>query len=73
MNAWNIRIDGSKEVWVYHNERFVARFKYMRPKTSARKFVNFLVKNFSPDEYFGWYDAGYSPLTILETKGFAPR
>ncbi len=81
-NGWNIRIDGSREVWVYNdmpstlpsgNGRtcvFVARFKYLKPRSKANAFVKFLTSNFTPAEYFALYATGMPPLTILQTKGF---
>tara|TARA_B100001248_G_scaffold262726_1_gene261689 strand:- start:16275 stop:16598 length:324 start_codon:yes stop_codon:yes gene_type:complete len=51
----------------YGNNEFVARFKYVK---FAGAFKNFLIKNFTTDEYFGRYKAGESPLDILESKGF---
>lgn len=48
--------------------RFVARFKYK--KSSKTSFINFLIKNFSVEEYFGRMDAGEAPLTILQSKGY---
>lgn len=81
-NGWNIRIDGSREVWVYNVlpstlpsgngnfSQFVARFKYMQPKRKANTFVKFLTSNFTPAEYFALYATGMPPLTILQTKGF---
>lgn len=61
-NGWNIRIDGSREVWVYNVlpstlpsgngnfSQFVARFKYMQAKRKANTFVKFLTSNFTPAE-----------------------
>jgi hypothetical protein len=51
----------------YGNNEFVARFKYVK---FAGAFKNFLIKNFTTDEYFSRYKAGESPLDILESKGF---
>lgn len=46
---------------------FVARFKY---NGGYKTFMNFLIKNFTCEEYFGRLDAGESPLSVLESKGF---
>ena len=46
---------------------FVARFKYV---TFQGSFKNFLIKHFTPEEYFTRYKEGESPLAILESKGF---
>ena len=45
---------------------FVARFRY----GGMNQFRNFLVKNFTCEEYFKLSNAGMSPLAILETKGY---
>lgn len=45
---------------------FVARFKH----GGMNEFRNFLVKNFTCEEYFKLSNAGMSPLAILETKGY---
>ena len=67
---WNISIEGSKEVYVRHNDEFVARFKYSSPKASAKHFVKFLKANYSPEEYFAKRKLGLPPLSILQQKGF---
>lgn len=56
--------------YVYYNARFVARFKYM--KSNIADFKRFLIKNFTPDEYFARLAAGSTPLDVLETKGYMP-
>jgi hypothetical protein len=48
--------------------KFVARFKYQR--VAARTFATFLIRNFTPAEYFARYNAGESPLAIVESKGY---
>jgi len=48
-------------------ELFIARFKYTFFQGS---FKNFLVKNFTVEEFAEGYKAGKSPLTMLEEKGF---
>jgi hypothetical protein len=50
---------------------FIGRFKYGM-KSSRSPFTNFLVKNFTVEEYFGRLAAGESPLKIAESKGFVP-
>lgn len=49
---------------------FVARFK----NGGKPQFLNFLIKNFTVEEYFdlagGIENRGMAPLTILETKGY---
>ena len=47
---------------------FIARFKYV-PKSSAMKFMNFLIKNFSKEEYLERVKQE-APLKILESKGY---
>ena len=46
--------------------RFVARFK----RGGRGDFLNFLVKNFTVEEYFSELDQGVAPLTILESRGY---
>lgn len=50
------------------DRRFVARFK--RQKKDRAGFTSFLIKNFTVEEYFAAYDAGKSPVDILESKGY---
>ena len=53
------------------SSRFVARFKYN--KSRKGRFLTFLIKNFTPEEYFERLEKnGESPLEILESKGFDP-
>lgn len=47
-------------------DEFIGRFKY----GGMGVFKTFLIKNFRVEEYFGKLDAGFAPLTILESKGF---
>ena len=49
------------------DRHFIARFKYV-PKSSATKFMNFLIKNFTCEEYLERADKE-APLKILESKG----
>ena len=53
--------------YLTYEGKFVARFKYV---TYQGSFKNFLIKNFTPEEYFTRYKEGESPLAILESKGF---
>jgi hypothetical protein len=46
--------------------KFVARFK----RGGMASFRNFLIKNFSIQEYFSMMEDEMSPLEILATKGF---
>jgi hypothetical protein len=49
--------------------RFVARFKYGRG--SKARFLTFLIKNFTVEEYFARLeDGGEAPALILESKGY---
>lgn len=50
------------------DRKFVARFKYQRGGKGS--FITFLIKNFTVEEYFARYDAGVTPLEILESKGY---
>ena len=51
--------------------KFVARFK--RNKGDRAHFVSFLIKNFSVEEYFRDYDAGGTPVGIMEQKGYVSK
>ena len=53
--------------YLTYEGNFVSRFKYV---TYQGSFKNFLIKNFTPKEYFTRYKEGESPLAILESKGF---
>jgi hypothetical protein len=48
--------------------KFVARFKYN--KRDRVGFVNFLVKNFSVEEYFTALEVNHAPSQVLRTKGY---
>lgn len=51
----------------FYEGKFVARFK----RGNRASFINFLVKNFTVEEYFEMYDVqNIPPLKILETKGY---
>ena len=50
------------------DRHFIARFKYV-PKSSATKFMNFLIKNFTCEEYLERADQE-APLEILDSKGY---
>lgn len=57
---------GSSTYMVDGKHEFVARFRTAGIKT----FVNFLIKNFTVEEYFGRLKSGDAPLTIAESKGY---
>ena len=48
--------------------KFVARFKYRGGNKAG--FMSFLIKNFTPEEYFARLDAKETPVAILESKGY---
>ena len=48
-------------------DKFVARFKYVIFQGAFKKF---LIKNFTPEEYFTRLDNDETPLGILKSKGF---
>ncbi len=54
--------------YLSYNGMFVARFK--RNKGDRAGFVSFLIKNFAVEEYFSEYDAGGTPVGILESRGY---
>lgn len=58
------------ERYVRYDNKFVARFKYMRPGANAKHFVKFLVANFTVEEYFAELAAGKAPAEILRIKGY---
>lgn len=71
-NGWNLIISGEYVMHLDGTERrFVARCKRGGTKDLAR----FLVKHFTPAEYFAAYvpgstDRAHLPLGILESKGY---
>jgi len=52
----------------YDKPMFVARLKHQ--KKDNRRFKKFLIENFTVEEYFLKMTEGYSPLEIVEQKGF---
>ena len=48
--------------------QFVARFKYST--RDKAKFISFLMKNFTVNEYFRRMKSGECPVEILESKGY---
>ena len=52
----------------WEGRKFMARFKYA--PGGASSFKNFLIKNFTVEEYFEQLDADVAPLKILEAKGY---
>lgn len=61
-----IKSEFSTGEYVTYGGRFVARFK----RGGRGDFLNFLVKNFTVEEYFSELDRGDSPLTILQSRGY---
>ena len=59
--------DGMYLKYGAHEKRFVARFKRRSDKTG---FLAFLIKNFTVEEYFARMDAGETPVSILESRGY---
>ena len=53
-------------MYLKHDGRFVARFKY----GGVVAFKKFLRENFTVKEYFDLLDSGLHPLQVLETKGY---
>lgn len=51
-------------------DKFVARFKYGKPARSAATWKTFLVKHFTPAEYFGRLANRETPLEIMRSKGY---
>jgi hypothetical protein len=50
------------------DRKFIARFKYRASDRTG--FQAFLIKHFTPAEYFARREANEAPLTILESKGY---
>jgi hypothetical protein len=50
-------------------KRFVARFKYAQT-TSRGPWVTFMIKNFTVEEYFSGIADGYTPLKVMEARGY---
>ena len=51
-----------------HVDTFIARFKYnQRP---WKKWVNFICKNFTCEEWVSLAESGMSPQAIIESKGY---
>lgn len=67
---WNLSISGSREVYITHNGKFVARFKYSRPKASANHFAKALKTLYTPTEYFTALASGYAPLSAMKLRGY---
>lgn len=52
----------------HHMDTFIARFKYgQRP---WKKWVNFICKNFTCEEWVSLAESGMSPQAIIESKGY---
>ncbi len=68
--TWNLSISGTREVYVTHDGKFVARFKYMRPTANAKHFVKALKTLFTPAEYFSGLESGLAPLQVMKLRGY---
>ena len=68
-NKDTLTISG-ENIMFFNGERCqtIARFKYARSGRSS--FVNFLIKNFTVEEYLDRMAAGEAPLKIVESEGF---
>lgn len=60
------KFEGSE--YVTYEGKFVARFK--RGKKFSASFIEFLIDNFTVEEYFARLTAGEAPLTILQSAGY---
>ena len=54
--------------YLRYDGKFVARFKHRGPVTKA-KFVQTLVKHYTPEAYFARLEAGRAPLQVLMDDG----
>lgn len=71
-NGWKaelLRIPTSAPAYVTYDGKFVARYKYSHLLRIMRVHLRYLVRNFTPEEYFAQLDAGKSPIEIMESKG----
>ena len=50
----------------HYEGKFVARFKH----GGKADFKKFLIKNFTPEEYFGYIGKQFTPLDVLKLKGY---
>lgn len=53
--------------YLSYDGKFVARFKITKDKPS---FQSFLIKNFTPAEYFAELAGGKAPGEVLQAKGY---
>lgn len=60
--------DGMYLMYGSDEKKFVARFKGRGSDRAG--FTKFLMKNFTPCEYFGALAAGGTPVGILESRGY---
>ena len=63
----SIGIDGNP-IYSVFGGKFIARFKHTQ-KIRGR-FITFLIKNFTVEDYLNRLDQGETPMAILESKGF---
>jgi hypothetical protein len=61
----NLHFDGL-QLTFGESQFFVARFK----NGGSKAFVDFLIKNFTVEEYFASRHIGMAPLEILQSKGY---
>ena len=57
--------------YLSYDGKFVARFKYSTREVAG--FKSFLIKNFTPAEYFAELASGKAPGEVLRDKGYLPR
>ena len=66
-----------QEVWVVLKEWPVARFKYIKPTSSAKHFIKFLLTKFTPDQIIGaiGFDGNEkeAPLTWAKSQGYQEK
>ena len=60
----------SDREWLSYNGKFVARFRYGK---SSACFKQFLIKNFTEEEYCSRLKAGEAPTEILMSKGYVSK
>lgn len=74
------RMSGSSnEVWVTfyrdyddktQRDEFVARYKYMKPRTNAKHFVKWALTHFTPVQVLDGIKANTSPMGWAEANGY---
>ena len=65
----NFDMGYGKVRYVIYNGEFVVRFKYGKTATTAKRFVKFLMANFTVEEYFEKLKNS-TPYDVVKEKGY---